>query len=298
MKKSPSVFVIVLNYNNIETLKECLGSVFQSDYPNFEVIVADNSSKDGSFELVRAQFEKAHSIQNGANLGFAAGNNPAIRFALEKFAEYIFILNPDAIIERDTITRLVETAEKNDRSGIISPLILKGWADEIWFSGGKINWLKMRTEHIALSASSLPKNPYPTEYITGCAMLIKKNVFREIGLFNEDYFLYYEDADFSYHAHRKGFNLIIDPRIVIRHWEKSNDDVEQKIYWLVLSGLIFFQKNTPFYFRPWIFFYTILRKLKNFRDLKNKTVLNTTAVQKAYHDYILWKKDHSSRLSS
>jgi GT2 family glycosyltransferase len=231
-------------------------------------------------------------------MGFAAGNNPAIRFALEKFADYIFILNPDAIIERDTLTHLVETAEQNDQAGIISPIILKGWADEIWFSGGKINWLNMRTEHINLPVTDLPKNPYPTEYVTGCAMLIKKNVFKEIGLFNEDYFLYYEDADFSYRAHKKDFELIIDPRIIIRHWEKSNNFAEQKIYWLVLSGLIFFQKNTPFFFRPWIFFYTILRKLKNYRDLKTKTVSGSTAVQKAYHDYILWKKDRRSQLSS
>lgn len=293
MKKSPKVSVIILNYNNLETLKECLGSVFQSDYPNFEVIVADNSSTDGSLELLRAQFERAHLIQNGANLGFAGGNNPAIRFALEKFADYIFLLNPDAFIERGTISRLVKTAEQNERVGIVSPLILKGWSDKIWFCGGKIDWLKMRATHIQSNAKNLPADPYPTEYATGCAMLIKKDVFKEIGLLDEDYFLYYEDTDFSYRARKKGFEIMLDPRIIVRHWEKSNDAGKQKIYWLVFSGLIFFQKNVSFYFRPWIFFYTLLRKLKNYYNLRGSASPQIKIVRKAYHDYKLWKKDRN-----
>ena len=87
MNKFFKVFTIILNYNSKDTIKDCLFSVFKSDYPNLEAIVVDNNSSDGSLELAKKIFPRAHFIKNEKNFGFAAGANVGIRFALEKFAK-------------------------------------------------------------------------------------------------------------------------------------------------------------------------------------------------------------------
>jgi GT2 family glycosyltransferase len=274
--RDPKVFIIILNYNGKDILKKCLESVYLCEYSNREVVVVDNNSSDDSFEEARKHFSKFHFIKNNKNIGFAAGNNVAIRWALEKMADYIFLLNNDAFLEKDTITILIEEAEKKKEVGILSPLIYLGNSNKIWFSGGKINWLKMRVEHQDSIKS--------TEYITGCAMLIKKDVFKKIGLLDESFFLYYEDADFSYRAKKEGFELKIVSNAIVHHFEKSSRNID-KIYYLVLSGIKFFRKNSNFLMRLYIEGYLLVRKLKNKRDLiKEPQSQIKLLVQKAYKD--------------
>jgi len=290
MKDYPKVFIVILNYNGKDCIKNCLASVFNSDYPNFEVVVVDNDSKDGSFELAKDLFQKAHYIKNPANLGFSAGNNIGIRFALEKMTDYIFLFNNDAIMERNSLSALMEESEKIPEVGIVSPLILQKDSGKIWFAGGTIDWIKMKTHHDKIEPEKNKLSlSFKTEYVSGCAMLIKKDVFKKIGLFDEDYFLYYEDADFSYRAANNGFELFVVPKSKVRHSEKSGFDMKTKTYWLVISGMIFFQKNTSFFLRPWIFFYTLSRKIKNKIDVACNKGIYAQEVKKAYDDYAQWK---------
>lgn len=275
--KHPKVFVIVLNYNGKRTISRCLTSIYRSDYQNFETIVVDNASRDGSIETVRQNFQTAHVIINQANLGFAAGNNVAIRFALEKFADYVLLLNNDAYLEPTTISALVLQVQKDKKTGMINPLILNN-KGKIWFEGGKIDWLKMKTFH------SKPENEKSSDYLCGCAMLISKEVFRKIGLFDEKFFLYYEDTDLSLRAKKAGFSLLIDRSTKIVHDEQSESAGPQKIYWLVLSGIIFFKKHTPSILKPWMYLYLMLRKLKNARDLANGENEVSSAIRRAYND--------------
>lgn len=287
LKQYPKIFIIILNYNGRNTIKKCLDSVFCSDYPNFEVVVVDNDSKDGSFELAKNLFSKFNFIKNEKNSGFSAGNNIGIRFALERMADYVFLLNNDAVLEKDTLSKLVEAAEQKE-AGIFSPLIYDR-NNKIWFSGGEIKWMEMRTIH----KNDLPKDkkPYITEYISGCAILIKKEVFKKIGLFSEDYFLYYEDADFCLRAKKNGFECLIVPDAKIKHWEKSELDLSNKIYWLVISGLIFFEKNSPSSLKLWLRPYLYLRKTKNIIDNLNDRNKYSAIVKKSYEDYKKWKKN-------
>ncbi len=282
MKRNyPKVFIIILNYNGKDFIKECLNSIYQSDYPNYEAVVVDNGSKDGSFELVKNYFSNAHFIKNEKNRGFAGGNNVAIRFALEKFADYIFLLNNDATVEKNAISKLVDFAQKNKTAGIVSPVVYNQ-NKSIWFSGGEIKWLTMKSIHISKIISD---RPYETEFISGCAMFVAKDVFQEIGLLDDKYFLYYEDDDFCVRARKKGFKCIVVPQAGVTHFEKSQENLENKIYWLVLSGLIFFKKHMPVHFRLWMNSYLILRKIKNWFDVKIKRDNISRAVQKAYQDY-------------
>jgi GT2 family glycosyltransferase len=281
MKKYPRVFIVVLNYNGAETIINCLKSVYQQQYSNYELVVVDNNSKDGSFELAKKYFSNAHFIKNEKNIGFAAGNNVGIRFALEKFADYIFLLNNDAIIDEKAILGLINEAEKNTGAGLLSPVIFDK-NNHVWFAGGQIKWFSMKTTHLVKISSN---KTYSTDYLSGCAMLIKKEVFKTAGLLDEKYFLYYEDADFCLRAKRNNFGCMVVPDTKVQHFEKSEQDQKNKVYWLVLSGLIFFKNNTPLVFSPWIGLYFILRRIKNWIDIKfNKNEL-AGIVRQAYRDY-------------
>ncbi|KKP97328.1 MAG: Glycosyl transferase family 2 [Candidatus Moranbacteria bacterium GW2011_GWE1_36_7] len=277
----PKIFVVILNFNGKSTLLNCLTSVFQSDYPNFEIVVVDNNSDDGSFEQAKLNFSRSHFIKNSENIGFSKGNNIGIRFALEKFADYVFVLNNDTLLEKTTLSSLIKTAEKNTSAGIISPLILTSDNNSIWFAGGKIVWEKMRAIHLTTKYSSIP---YFSEYLSGCAMLIKKEVFKKIGLFDERFFLYYEDADFSLRTRKAGFGLLVDPSAHIQHLEQSNSN-GSKNYWLVLSGLLFFQTHSSLLWKLWLSPYLILRKMKNLFNIYIKKDVSATNVLQAYKDF-------------
>lgn len=282
MKKNyPKVFIIVLNYNGGDLLKECLRSIYQSDYPDYEAVIVDNDSSDGSFELAKNYFSKAHFIKNEKNIGFAGGNNVAIRFALEKFADYILLLNNDATVEKNAISEMVNFAQKDKKVGILGPIVYNQ-SGNIWFSGGKIKWLTMKSIHIS---KNIGNEAYETEFISGCAMFVGKEVFQKIGLLDDKYFLYYEDDDFCVRARKKGFRCVVVPRASVTHFEKSEKNPESKTYWLVLSGLIFFEKHMPLIFRPWTSLYLFLRKTKNWFDVRIRRDNISNAVQKAYRDY-------------
>jgi len=283
-KKYPKVFAIVLNYNGKETLKTCLQSLFSSDYPNLEVVVVDNDSQDGSIEMIKDQFSRAHYVMLKKNVGFAAGNNQGIRFALEKQAQFIFLLNNDAFVTRDTLSQLIQTAQKQENISILSPIIYETESQrEVWFCGGKIDWKRQRCVHTPCQAG-LPKKPFETEYVTGCAMFIPRDVFKKIGLLDERYFLYYEDADFCVRAHKGGFSVKVVPGASAHHDEQSTENPD-KLYWLVVSGILFFTSVTTAKYPLKARLYLLARKCKNTIDLlRKKNMDKALIVRKAFKD--------------
>jgi len=283
----PKVAIIVLNFNGAAVLRKCLASLFKVRYPNLEIIVVDNNSEDGSLEDARKGFSRATYIKNEENIGFAAGNNVGIRFALDRLADYVLLLNNDTEVAENFLESLILLAEEDKTIGILSPLIFKGKTKEVWFSGGEIDWLKMKSGH---RKELINQNYYQNDFITGCAMLVKKEVFSKIGLLDEDYFLYYEDADFSYRAVQSGFKLAVVAKSHVYHFEKSEDRKLNKLYWLVFSGLIFFKKNSALWLKPWIFSYRIMRRIKNKKDLAENPSEKAQIVRKAYLDFKLHGK--------
>jgi GT2 family glycosyltransferase len=163
---------------------------------------------------------------------------------------------------------------------VASPLIVDQ-QDKPWFCGGKIDYLRMRTVH----NKSCPKaeDPYTTGFLTGCALLIKSSVFREVGLLDERFFLYYEDADFCQRVIRSGRKLWVVPRALVWHEEKSKEN-PKKLYYLVHYGMLFFALHTPFYLRGYLIVYVTIRRVIN----RLKLILGVpeaSIVRQAYADY-------------
>lgn len=263
-------------------LKNCLESVQGVDYPDFSVVVVDNGSQDGSLETAKNLFPGISVLENGNNIGFSAGNNTGIRYALEQGADYVLLLNQDTEVEPDFLRKLMAAARENPDVGILSPLIFWKRTDKVWFSGGRIDWLAMKTRHEKKVRQGAP---YKSGFITACSMCIKREVLDRVGLLDGKFFLYWEDADFVYRAKKAGFSALVVPESVIYHFEVSKAPAGMKLYWLVFSGLRFFKKNTPFWAKGWIALYYRLRKIKNRMDLVLRPDEDARTVQKAYYDF-------------
>lgn len=287
MKPYPKINIVILNCNGKDALKKCLTGIFRLNYPNFEVVVVDNNSADESLERARQNFSRAVFIKNEQSIGFSAGNNIGIKYSLEKMTDFVLLLSVNIEIDKNLLAKLVKTAEENPEVGIFGPIIFSGKSDKILFSGGKIDWLRMRTcPHRYAKRCGRRRGDDKTEFIFGDAMFIRAEVFKKIGLLDEDFFLYWGDIDFSVRAKKAGFPLMIAADAIARFFKNSGEENKShEIYWQTLSELMFFQKNAPRYLKFWIALNIFLRRIKNQLDVrKNKTEI-TLAVERAYEDF-------------
>jgi len=284
MFQEPKVAIIVLNYNGEDCLLPCLSSLFHLSYSNKEIFVVDNGSSDTSFLQAKKQFPQCIFLDNKKNLGFAKGMNIGIKEALVRGAEYCLLCNYDAEIDPEALSFLVSSGEQYPQAGLLSPIIYEEKGGNIWFAQGKILFSRMKAVHIPLSLKNNKKDVYKSDFLTGCVLLIKKKCFELIGLLDESFFLYYEDVDYSLRAKKAGFDRLVVSQAKAYHREKSNEN-PQKIYFLVLSGLIFFTKHTSFFFRLYSSVYVGIRRLKNFFDQKVRKNIQSEQVFRAFNDF-------------
>lgn len=205
----------------------CLRSLENLIYPSFEVVVVDNGSTDGSGMKLQKEFKEVRFIENKENLGFAGGNNVGIRYALEHSADYVLLLNNDTFVKADFLENLVRTAEADGRTGIAGPKIYAGLpgSTRLWYAGGGVDWKGVKTVHRGFQEEDEGKwnQTEDSDFVSGCAMLIKRSVLERIGLLDERYFLYYEDTDFCTRARKAGFRILYVPQATVYHksWSSS-----------------------------------------------------------------------------
>lgn len=243
-----STAVITLNWNRANDTLAFLESVRQQTMQAAHAIVVDNGSSDPSVELIRSKFPEVELLVHSTNLGFAKGINSGIRRAIEQGATYIFIANNDTLLAPDMLQRLVEQARQNP-AGIIAPAIYyAGQPEVIWSAGAKHNPLNLEIVDTwrGKPGSSLGSAPYPVEFITACGMLVSAACFEKTGLFDERFFMYYEDSDFSLRVRQAGCQILVDPQA--RMWHKvsassGGSDSASERYWMARSSLIYFRKH-------------------------------------------------------
>jgi GT2 family glycosyltransferase len=214
----PLVGVIVLNWNNLLDTLECVESVRSSDYVNLAIWVVDNySDEDPTLEL-NAKYPEVSVLRTAKNLGYAGGNNAGVRAAIDRGAAYIFLLNNDAVVAPDCVRRLVEAAEADRRIGMATPTVFHyDRRSEVYWDGGFVDWKSGDVRH---DSSSLPVAGGITwaEWLNGCSLFVRVSAIRDIGLLDERYFLYFEDADWSVRAGRRGWTNAVVSKA--RAWHK------------------------------------------------------------------------------
>lgn len=263
-----SIFAVILNWNNYSDTRACIESLQKSDYPFARIIVIDNGSHDDSVARLLNDYSRnvnIHIICNKTNYGFARGVNGGIRYALEHEAEFVLLINNDAVIDRACIRQLSLYAESTPMAGILGPRIFY-YADpgRICISGTYYNFLK--TGGIFHEKNKMGTQCSETtvgvNFLTGCVMLVRRSVFEKIGLFDETYFFYHEDYDFCLRASKAGFKILYVPSA--KAWHKVEDVARERtssfvLYHRARSRIIFLGKNfSPFYFLWGLFIHVML----------------------------------------
>lgn len=205
------IFIIVLHFGDPKVTQRCLQSIFQSKLTFQGLVIVDNG---GNFE---SRDKRITIIKNKKNLGFAGGVNVGIKYALSNGADYVLLLNNDTLVEDNFLDKLIDFSEESIQVGIVGPAIKFKIGDKVVYDiGGKFNKVFGRTSHEEVS-KVVSKTPRRVDYVSGCAMLIKKEIFDKIGFFDGRFFLYYEDVDFCIRARNKGFFTYVLPGIFIEH---------------------------------------------------------------------------------
>ena len=216
----PLTFVIILNWNGKTDTLECLRSLATVTARHVRTVVVDNGSHDDSAGAIRKAFPGTEVLEAGTNLRFAGGNNLGIRHALHHGAEQIVLLNNDTTVDPDFIGRLTERLRATPGAGVAAPKILY-YTDPgvIWYAGGEVSFWTGTMRHAGIREpdSDRFRIPAETAYASGCCFLAAREVFDKIGLLDETYFMYAEDADWCMRARRAGYRIMFEPRARIWH---------------------------------------------------------------------------------
>jgi len=260
MKK---IVIVILHYLGKEFTLACLESVAQLRTDNLELkIMVVNGNPQESLTDLKKKFPPFVFLETGKNLGTVGGYNFGIKKALEGGADYILLLNNDTTVDKNLILELVKTAE-NEGAAVAGPKIYfapgyeyhrarykqADFGKVIWYAGGIIDWKNIYFTHRGVD--EVDKGQYEsvmqTDFVTGCAVFIRRKVFEEIGLFNKDYFMYLEDAEFSQRAIKAGFKVIYAPKAMVWHYNAGSSKVGGDLhdYFITRNRLLFGLKYAP-----------------------------------------------------
>lgn len=269
------VAVVILNWNGIDDTLECLDSLLRQTYTDFKLVVVDNGSTDNSKELLD-QYQKNHSdkvevIYNKTNLGFAGGVNVGINHALKNDFEYIALFNNDATADKNWLKSLVDEIE-NDNIGICTGLLLHGDGKTIdstgdWYTTWGLPFPRNRND----KTDQAPAGGLVFS-ASGGSSLYESSVLRDIGLFDVDFFAYYEDTDISFRAQLAGYKIAYTPNAIAYHKQGATSKKLPgfAVYQTFKNLPLLFVKNVParllvpigikFYFAYWLMFFNAVFK--------------------------------------
>ncbi len=221
MPAPPSVVVVVLTWNGRALTLDCLRSLEAVATPNVRVLLVDNASTDGTLEAVRARYgDRVDVVVNASNLGYAAGNNVGIRRALDDGARFLLLLNNDTTVAPDFIDQLMLPMREPNAVGITAPKIYYAEPrNRVWYAGGEISLWKGSARHAGIRQTDRGQfdRPRDVAYASGCALFARRDVFERVGMLDDSYRAYFEDADLCMRAARAGFRVRYVPTAKVWH---------------------------------------------------------------------------------
>ena len=280
--QDPVVTCVLVNWNGYRNTIACLLALKATLFPGLKIVVVDNGSSDDSVERIRCAHPAVKLITLERNSGFAAGCNCGIRYAIEcDGANYVWVLNNDTQPNPDALQHMVRVAESDARIGAVgSVLYLTDPHEDVQcWGGGIINcWLGYSRE------AKTPENSDRLDYLTAASVLVPASVFKNVGLFDERYFLYWEDADFSFRLKRRGWKLAVAANAMVRHENGASTarDLAARDRYVTASAIRFLCTYSPV---PWLSvpFYVIRRVMKRIARCQ---MARLTGVIKGVWDFV------------
>lgn len=212
MKK---VYVIVLNYNGLKFTKDCYESLVNQESNNkLGIVIVDNASTECDISVLQSSCPKAEIVQSKTNSGFAGGMNQGIRYVINNHPDYdyIWILNNDTVCDKNTLELNLKAFEKDEHIGVVGCRLIQGTGEK----KGKV-----------VPAGALKRPPFylpqmvddndKIDFLCGATLFIKRKVIEEVGLLDEGYFFFSEDADYSFRVVKAGFKLAVAEGVPIKH---------------------------------------------------------------------------------
>jgi GT2 family glycosyltransferase len=298
MAETPLVYIIVLNWNGWKDTIECVESCLKITYGAFMVVIVDNDSADGSEKILRERFPELEIVQTGGNLGYAGGNNVGIRHALEKGADYIWLLNNDTVVDPAVLDELVAVAGQDAGIGMLGPkILLHSRPQHLNCIGSTINLLTGRPRLLALGEKDDGRFDQISDMdtLSGCSLLVRKEVVDRVGLLDDRFFLFYEETDWILRAKRAGYRMVYVPKA--RIWHKVSVSVgghqsPLMLYYMTRNNPLLVRKNVNLVryamFLTIYLFLVIPKKLINVLFLnKEKRYQKARAILSGVRDYFI-----------
>ncbi|MBU0708352.1 glycosyltransferase family 2 protein [Patescibacteria group bacterium] len=231
-KPTIGLSIIIVSWNVKDYLRNCLQSVIDSCQEiNYEIIVIDNASKDESVKMVKKSFPQVKLIVNQDNLGFNKGNNQGIRMAK---GQYLMLINPDTVVNKEAMQGLLDYLKTNQRVGIVGPEQLSernrtvSTASRLSIRGN----LEFTAEHLVSWLTGnyqiIFNKPYKVGILNGGCWLVRREVFEQVGLFNEDLFLFGEEPKFCYRTIRRRWEIHFARQFYIHHFRRKSIEQMEK----------------------------------------------------------------------
>nr|WP_295772465.1 glycosyltransferase family 2 protein [Rhodoferax sp.] len=211
------VAIIVLNWNGWQDTLACIASLQMLNSADFSILLVDNGSTDGSVEQFKRVLPAIKVLQTGANLGFGGGCNVGIRHALACGAEYVWLVNSDATVDRGALSALVQLADGNPAVGAVGSVLFDSDAPtrvQLW-GGGRVNlWLGRSNHRLA---------PGHIDFVSGASLLLRRAALEQVGLFDSaQFFMYWEDTDLGFRLHQAGWQLAVAADSKIWHKQSAS----------------------------------------------------------------------------
>jgi len=243
-RADPPVVAIVVTYNSAGYIGACLDSLAKSPVP-LDVVVVDNGSSDGTAAAVRRAHPSVVVVAQ-ANLGYAGGNNAGLARACDTGCRYAFIVNPDVVIDPGCVAHLVAHMDAHPDVAIACPKILRPDRRTIWFAGATINWEEGVSNHRGQDQPDEGQfdEAGPMDRACGAAMLVRMSAVERVGRMPEDYFLYFEEMDWSLRFVAAGYGLAYVPSASCLHDASSSTGHMSPLvyYYMTRNNLLFMSR--------------------------------------------------------
>jgi GT2 family glycosyltransferase len=223
----PSVWIVILNWNGLQDTLTCLDSLSRADLSGVDAhtLVVDNASRDDPRPDIERRFPSVETVRMDHNLGFAGGCNYGLTRSVHARADYTLLLNNDTVVDPDFLAPLVGYVEEHPGTGIVGPLICSlDQPDRVSSAGARVDlsFSLVRIHSFGQPRTCVPSQPYATEFVTGCCMLIPIRMIAKTGMFDENLFAYYDDVDYCLRVRHANLAIVCVPRSVVWHRESSS----------------------------------------------------------------------------
>lgn len=249
--QQPYVWIIVLTWNRVEEVVSCVLGLNALHYRNYHVLVVDNHSEDGTVERLRDLFPKLDIVVNGRNLGYTGGNNVGIRYALERGADYVLLLNNDTLVHPRLLNELVAVAESDPKIAVVGAKNLYYHdRQRIWSAWGSVTYGPTLSNMEGRNSRDCAKfsETRDVRLVAGCGYLWSRKALADIGLLDTDFFGYHEDVDWCHRASLKGWRVVYAGTAIVYHKGSSSADPTHKksmpmMYFLGRNAMLFARKH-------------------------------------------------------